>query len=466
MDKASNDINKKSRAKFSVEELVENADSADIKAFLIDLLKDDPMLLQQFKLKIHYGISTDDLKIYQHEVDTICKRYADKYGYISYSASRGFHDELSEFLQNTIMKIIDNKEYAVALQLIRYVFITLGKIDIDDSDGTLGALAYCCVELMQTILQTCNREVKKIAYQECKNLLMSDILDYLQDYIEDLLFSDFAEDEFLHDKLLFSAKQVDVLLQSEEDFSDKYAAEIWAKHHLQVMNQLSFPQEAVDDYCKKYIRLSGIRKYYVDECIKMKRYEEAIRILEEGKLADKAYRSSVLAYSKKLKAIYAETQQCEKYKKELWRIMLEYDLGDLDTYKELKTCYTASEWNEKREIIFNQKGIRGIDALYAYDGLYDRLLKLALETDGLYYIFKYEDVIRDLAPQEILKRYEGVVRKKAAYTSDRSTYQEIAGLLKKMQGYPNGKELVQTLIAEFRVAYRRRPAMMRELDSV
>ena len=63
MDKASNDINKKSRAKFSVEELVENADSADMKAFLIDLLKDDPMLLQQFKLKIRYTISTDDLKM-------------------------------------------------------------------------------------------------------------------------------------------------------------------------------------------------------------------------------------------------------------------------------------------------------------------------------------------------------------------------------------------------------------------
>ena len=352
MDKTSNDINKKSRAKFSVEELVENTDSADVKAFLIDLLKDDPMLLQQFKLKIHYGISTDDLKIYQHEVDTICKRYADKYGYISYSASRGFHNELSEVLQNTIMKIIDNKEYGVALQLIRYVFITLGKINIDDSDGTLGELADDCITLLQTILGRCDQKIKKILYQECKSLLMNDdMLDYLQDYIENMLFSDFTEDEFLHDKLIFSGMPVDVFLQSEENFSDKYAAEIWAKHHLQVMKQL-------------------------------------------------------------------------------------------------------------------KKDIRGIDALYAYDGLYDRLLKLSLETDELYYIFKYEDVIRDLAPQEILKRYEGFVRKKSAYTSDRSTYQEIAGLLKKMQGYPSGKELVQTLIAEFRVAYRRRPAMMQALDNV
>mgnify|MGYP000176595833 FL=1 len=62
-------------AKFSIEELVENTDTAGIKFFLIELLKDDPMLLQQFKLKTHCGISSSDLKIYTHEIDRICKGY-------------------------------------------------------------------------------------------------------------------------------------------------------------------------------------------------------------------------------------------------------------------------------------------------------------------------------------------------------------------------------------------------------
>ena len=93
-------------------------------------------------------------------------------------------------------------------------------------------------------------------------------------------------------------------------------------------------------------------------------------------------------------------------------------------------------------------------------------MKLALEAQGIYYILEYEDLIKDLAPEKILKRYEEVVRKKAAYTSDRSVYQEIADLLKRMQCYPGGEDLVQTLIAEFRSAYRRRPAMMQELDRV
>jgi len=467
-----NDENKtassnESCAAFSIQELVDNTDSADIRAFLIDVLTDDPMLLQQFKLKMRGGISSDDLKIYEQAIDRIGKCYADKYGYISYYESRGFHNELSEFLQKTITEIIDNKEYINAFQLIRYVFIALGNIAIDDSNGTLGALACDCITLLQTILERCDPEVKKILYRECKSLMMGDdTLDYLQDYIEELFFSDFSEEEFLRDKLVFSAAQVEAFLHSEEDCIDEYAAETWAKYHLQVMRQLNFSQKDIDEYCKKYIDLSDIRKYYVDECIRMKRYEEAIQLLEEGKLADTGYRGLILAYSEKLKEIYAETGQREKYKDELWRSMLEYDPGDIDTYKELKTYYTADEWEEKREIIFKQKDIYSIDHLYAYDGLYDRLLKLALEDRGIYYILEYEDLIKDLAPEKILKRYEEVVREKAAYTSDRGVYQEIADLLKRMKRYPGGEDLVQTLIAEFRSAYRRRPAMMQELNRV
>jgi len=467
-----NDKNKtassnESCAAFSIKELVDNTDSEDIRAFLIDVLTDDPMLLQQFKLKMRCGISSDDLKIYKQAIDRICICHADKYGYISYYDSRGFYNELSEFLQKTITEIIDNKEYINALQLIRYVFIALGNIAIDDSNGTLGALACDCITLLQTILERCDPEVKKILYEECKSLVVSDdTLDYLQDYIEELLFSDFSEEEFLQDKLVFSAVQVEAFLHPEENCINEYAAKTWAKYHLQVMRQLKFSQEAVDEYCKKYIDLSDIRKYYVDECIRMKRYEEAIQLLEEGKLVDTGYRGLILAYSEKLKEIYAKTGQREKYKDELWRIVLEYDPGDIDTYKELKTYYTVDEWEEKREIIFKQKDIHRIDHLYAYDGLYDRLLKLALEAQGIYYILEYEDLIKDLAPEKILKRYEEVVRKKAAYTSDRGVYQEIADFLKRMKRYPGGKDMVQTLIAEFRSAYRRRPAMMQELNRV
>ncbi|MGP1577807.1 MAG: hypothetical protein ACTTH7_10095 [Treponema sp.] len=451
----------------SIEDLVKNTPSADIQSFLIDQLKNDPVMLQQFKLKTRCSISQHDLKIYKHEIDSICKSHTDKYGYISYYDAHGFYSNLSEFLKKTVSLIIDNKEYTSALQLIGYTFLRLGKLNIDDSDGTTGALAYDCITLFERILAVCDMKLKQILYKKCKYLLLSeDVPNYLQTYIEEMLFSHFTEDEFLHDKLILSQAKVTFFLETEDKCSNEYNAQEWMQYHLQVMEELSLPQEDIDEYCKKYIRLSKIRTYYVDTCIQLKRYEEAVRLLEEGKLINKGDRRQLLEYSKKLQEIYTETQQSEKYKAELWRIILEYAPGDFDSYKKLKTYYTTDEWEEKREVIFKQKDIHTLDVLYAYDGLYDRLLQLVLKTDGLYYIFKYEDVLKDLAPKEILKRYEAVVREKAAYTSDRTTYHEIADLLKRMQCYPDGKALVQTLILEFRAAYRRRPAMMQELDNI
>lgn len=452
---------------FSIQKLIENTGSEDIKDFLIDILKKDPMLLQQFKLKTHCKISSDDLKIYEHQIDTICKSYTDKYGYISYYETRGFYNELTGFLQNTVIKVIDNTEYAGAVKLIKYLFIKLGKLSIDDSNGTLGGLAAHGITLLQSILKTCNQQVKKLLYEECKSLSMNDaVLDYLQDYITELIFSDFTEDEFLQDKLIFSENRANLFFHDKKDYSSKYSAESWVKYHIHVMKELKLPQEDIDNYCKKYLSLSGIREYYADECIQVKQYEEAVKILEDGKLADKEYPGLVHSYSEKLKEIYAKTNQRKKYIDELWHIVLEYNCGDLDTYKKLKTFYTADEWAEKREIIFNRKDIYGIDKLYLYDGLYDRLLKLALESQGLDYILKYEDLIKDLAPKEILKRYEVVIRKKAVYTSDRAVYREIADLLKRMKKYKGGNESVQTLIEEFRIEYRNRPAMMQELNKV
>ncbi|MFC2602714.1 MAG: SWIM zinc finger domain-containing protein, partial [Treponema sp.] len=316
---------------FSIQKLIENTGSEDIKDFLIDILKNDPMLLQQFKLKTHCKISSDDLKIYEHQIDTICKSYTDKYGYISYYETRGFYNELTGFLQNTVIKVIGNNEYAGALQLIKYLFIKLGKLSIDDSNGTLGGLAAHGITLLQSILKTCNQQVKKLLYEECKNLSMNDaVLDYLQDYITELIFSDFTEDEFLQDKLIFSENRANLFFHDKNDYSSKYSAESWVKYHIHVMKELKLTQEDIDNYCKKYLSLSGIREYYADECIQMKQYEEAVKILEDGKLADKEYPGLVHSYSEKLKEIYAKTNQRKKYIDELWHIVLEYNCGDLD----------------------------------------------------------------------------------------------------------------------------------------
>ena len=248
------------------------------------------------------------------------------------------------------------------------------------------------------------------------------------------------------------------------NFSDRYELSNWVLYRMQLMEQLQFPQEYRDEYCKKYISLEQVRSYYAEECIRLNRFEEAIRLYEEGKELFGDLPGIMRDYRKQLAALYLKTNQMEAYKNELWHLILEYQRGDLEIYKELKALYSEDEWAKEREKIFARA--RNLDELYNYEELYDRLLEMALQASGLYYILRYEEKVKDLAPDRILEKYETVIRKMAEPASNRTTYAEIAEYLIRMLPYPNGNNLVKKILDEFRIKYKRRLAMMDELSCV
>lgn len=62
-----------------------------------------------------------------------------------------------------------------------------------------------------------------------------------------------------------------------------------------------------------------------------------------------------------------------------------------------------------------------------------------------------------------MSKYKNEVNNMAAYTGDRRKYQQLVALLRKMQKMKGGSGLVEEMVAEWKVQYRNRPAMMDEL---
>lgn len=54
----------------------------------------------------------------------------------------------------------------------------------------------------------------------------------------------------------------------------------------------------------------------------------------------------------------------------------------------------------------------------------------------------------------------------ASRATDRKRYQEIVAILRRMQKYPEGKEKVRGIVANWQSAYRNRRAMMDELKNL
>jgi hypothetical protein len=148
-------------------------------------------------------------------------------------------------------------------------------------------------------------------------------------------------------------------------------------------------------------------------------------------------------------------------------LVLNYKAGDLELYKELKSIYTDKEWMEKREIVFTKLSpYSGVDKLYVLEGLYDRLIKIVIDSNGLYMLIEYEEILKDIYPKELLDKYENTVKSMATNTSGRGYYREMVSILRRMKKYPKGKEKVSEIASEWKSKYRNRPAMMDELSKL
>lgn len=104
--------------------------------------------------------------------------------------------------------------------------------------------------------------------------------------------------------------------------------------------------------------------------------------------------------------------------------------------------------------------------MYKEEKLYDRLLAYVLKSSGLYAVQTYENVLKKEYPKQILNKYQDEVDKMASYTGNRKHYASLVALLRRMKRIKGGTAIVETIVEEWRIKYRNRPAMMDELSKL
>ena len=462
-------LQKISNIKDSVSTLVKDADEKIVRDFLSTILKNDKSLYLQFKHILHCEISVDDMKLYKNRIDSIFRQHVGRDGYISYYEARSFVAELKGFLEKDVQGMIETRHYEEAFKLTTYLLVKVGDQDMDDSDGGMGILAEICVEIWQEILGQCDIKpgLKRIMFEWCVKNLRNPEIDYIEDYIERILFDAFHEEEFVAAKLEFTGEIVSAYNKEESSWSQGYRAGKWAIYHINLMKENNFSENKLEEYCREYLDFDVVREYYIQECIEKKDYQTAINLLKQGKAKERDSIGLVIKYSLQLKQLYKQMENQKGYENELWLLMVEYKSNDIDLYKELRSIYSETEWLEKREIIFGKLLSHAfVDDLYEEEQLYDRLLNVVLNSSGLYKLMKYEMCLKVIYPNELLEKYEITVRNMAINTSDRKRYQELVYILKRMQKYSGGSEIVSKIASDWKITYKKRSAMMDELSKL
>ena len=448
----------------AVEELVSGATEEAVRSFLVSVLTEDEKLLLRFHNTINKPVTREDINNYIRQVDIIADRYLGRNRFISYYEADGFISELEEIIDEDVRRMIDNDNYLSAFEVMNYIFVLIGDVDMDDSDGGTGMLADRIYQLWLELLVKVSPEEKKKMFDWFTSHLDGSVIDYLEEYIEQILMSEFDEKEYEQAKLDLIEEMIARSEGKGSDWSRDYAVGKWAVRYLELLKVQNASEKQIKEICKKYWNNSTVRRYYIDICMKNKEYDHVLQVLDECILLDKQYGGLISEYSEKKKEIYLLQGNKSAYIEQLWQLVLEHEAGDLDLYRELKKQYSIDEWLIKREEIFKKlPAYAHVERLYKEEKLYDRLLTFVLNSPGLYVLQEYEKVLKKEYPEQILGKYKDEVNKMATHTSDRKHYARLVSLLRKMQHMKGGVKLVEEIVTEWKAKYKNRPAMMDEL---
>ena len=448
----------------AVEELVSGATEEEVRSFLVAVLAEEEKLLLRFHNTINKQVTREDIDNYIRQVDIIADRYLGRNRFISYYEADVFISELEEIIDEDVRRMIDNDNYLSAFVVMNYIFVLIGDVDMDDSDGGTGMLADRIYQLWLELLVKVSAEEKKKMFDWFTSHLDGSVIDYLEEYIEEIIMGEFDEKEYEQAKLDFIEDMIARSECKDSDWSRDYAVGKWAVRYLELLKEKKAADGQIKGICKKYWNNSTVRRYYIDICMKKKEYDHVLQVLDECILLDKQYRGLISEYSEKKKEIYLLQGNKSAYIEQLWQLILEHEAGDLDLYRELKKQYSVEEWLIKREEIFKKlPAYAHVERLYKEEKLYDRLLVYVLNSPGLYALQEYEKFLKKEYPEQILGKYKDEVNKMAMHTSDRKHYAHLVSLLRKMQQMKGGRELVEQIAVEWRVKYKNRPAMMDEL---
>ena len=458
------DYKKKSAA---VEKLVASAESDIVQAFLVSVLAEDKKLLLRFRNMVNKCATKEDVEDYFEQIDEIADRYLGRDHFINYYQAYDFMSELEEIIDKDVRRMIDNGSHISAFHVMNHIFVLLGNVDMDDSGGETSMLAEQIYQLWLELLTKVNAQDKRKMFIWFTTHMDGSVIDYLEEYIEQIIMEEFKEPEYEQDKLFFMEEMIEKAEKKDSGWSRDYAVGKWTVTYLKTLEEKNAPEDQLEEICKKYWNNSGVRRYYIDRYFEKKEYDRVLQVLDESIELDKAYRGQVLEYNQKKKEIYRLQGNKSAYIEQLWKLVLEQSAGDLDIYKELKAQYSEKEWLIKREELFKKLPANAhIDRLYKEEKLYDRLLAYVLKSSGLYAVQSYENVLKKEYPKQILSKYQGEVNKMASCTGNRKHYADLVALLRRMKQIKGGSEIVETIVEEWKIKYRNRPAMMDELSKL
>lgn len=445
-------------------QLVEDASEEDVRSFLIQVLDDNPNLVETFK---QYTQNEFSLITMIDDLEGVCDSYSNGYHYIDYEFSRDFCDNYEDAVDKWLDVLKKRDQYSLAFRFLLKAYEVFYKLDIEDNGGETVALSVIIISQWANIIM-CMDDLERLeAFVELGQYLNSMRDYYDSQKIIEIFFDCLSGKEFLKLKLDLVKKQLDYIESHDDFFNRGYAIEGFAKKYLELLKKNKASKKEISAVYKKYWEYIPIRMDCVYTCINNKEYDKALDYIDE--CIDFEYENQDrMKFNIKLKKdIYKKQGNIKAYREELKNLILFFNDTNLEDYVELRSLFSDKEWIKERDSIIEQLTPgRFLCEILETEQLYEQLLDVLLRSDDKYLLHQYTDLLSEKYPERLLQIYRENVEKQAESTGSRKHYYQIVEELRIMKFINGGDKIVDEIIEKWKVQYKNRSAMLDELNGI
>lgn len=445
-------------------QLVEDASEEDVRSFLIQVLDDNPNLVETFK---QYTQNEFSLTTMIDDLEGVCDSYSNGYHYIDYEFSRDFCDDYEDAVDKWLDVLKKRDQYSLAFRFLLKSYEVFYKLDIEDNGGETVALSVIIISQWANIIM-CMDDLERLeAFVELGQYLNSMRDYYDSQKIIEIFFDCLSGKEFLKLKLDLVKKQLDYIESHDDIFNRGYAIEGFAKKYLELLKKNKASKKEISAVYKKYWEYIPIRMDCVYTCINNKEYDKALDYIDE--CIDFEYENQDrMKFNIKLKKdIYKKQGNIKAYREELKNLILFFNDTNLEDYVELRSLFSDKEWIKERDSIIEQLTPgRFLCEILETEQLYGQLFDVILRSNNRDLLHQYTRVLNDEYPEKLIQLYREFVEKQAESTGSRKHYYQIVEELRIMKSITGGDKVVDEIIKKWKIQYKNRSAMLDELNRV
>ncbi|WP_299349692.1 SWIM zinc finger family protein [uncultured Catenibacterium sp.] len=444
--------------------LVKEASEEDVQSFLIQVLNDNPDLVETFKQYAQNEFSLDTMI---DDLEGVCDSYSDGYHYIDYEFSTDFCDNYEDAVFKWLDLLKEKKQYSLAFRFLLKAYDIFDKLDIEDNEGETVELSFSIINACSSTIM-CMEESERIdAFNSLKQFLNNTRDYYARVDILQVFFNHLKGEDLLKLQIDFVKEQLDYIDSHNDILDREYVLDGFSKMYLELLKKNNASKKEINAIYKKYWKCGSIRMDCVYTCINNEEYDKALDYID--KCIDLDYENQALMKRniELKKDIYKKQGNTKAYREELKNLILFFNDTDIEDYIELRSCYLDKEWIEERDSIIQQLTPgRFLCEVLETEQLYEQLLDVILRSDDKYLLHQYTDMLSDKYPEQLLKVYRERVEKQAESTGSRKHYYQIVEELRIMKSITGGDKVVDEIIKKWKIQYKNRSAMLDELSQL